>query len=237
MPNTDYPFKKTIKKHVSTLFVGILALALGFMAGEAVKLPMNSTSQSSVATRCPQVSVQPLKGANDEGCQVVLDSARKALVARFPMFRDASVNQLQKAVIKSIDGQKLSVEFDASALDFLKYGMVTKIAILTDKTTFERHSQKPLKQFAREMDQFGIDNQAYQELAAQATDRSTLPKHPIFPLPFFSENITMADLKPGDTVTVQTSSDIRTSDSFEAESVIVEPQPAIGAAGSNPPTP
>ncbi len=214
-----------MQKTFSPLVVGLLAFALGLALG----LIVGSTSNQSPA---PTGGVQNQNGSYDKGYQAALGSARKLLAKNFPaLFQDQPVHEVNRAVLKTIDGKKLTVEFKASALDPLGDGTIVKSFTVSDGTVLERHTPRPMNEFATERDQYTQDIQMYFKEMGSSPNPTGL-KMPTPPQPYTSEKISIADLKPGDIVSFSTSADLRTSDSAVADSVFTEVAPVQTATGA-----
>ena len=201
------------------IVVAVACLSLGFSIAFFGYSQTGAQPQPSVA-QSPSSQQQNPKGTYEEGYQAGLVFAKKKLAEQNPL-TDRPVNEIQGATVKSITGQNITVEFKASMLDFFKDGLAAKTISVSDKTLFERHIPKDSGAYSEELRQYSKTFDNYQKTVGK-TLQAPSADEPTPPLPYTFEKISLADLKPGETVSVRTSDDLRTADSVVADAVFLE---------------
>lgn len=200
-PFNPYKHPRHFVRHIitSVLLVVIVFVSGLFFAGTGLFSPF-SDEGAIVQKECKECPVVPTlevggkQGSYEEGYQAALGFARQRLYDEGVVKDEGKVYDLS-ATIKSISGQEITVEFEASDLDIFQKGMATKIAIIADDTIVEKYVRKSAEQIKKE---------------EKETEK---------PEEYDVQIIKVGDLKVGDNVRIRSDVDIRADDSFEVRSM------------------
>lgn len=159
------------------------------------------------------------RGTYDDGYQAGLGFAKKKLEA-IGLVRPAAmpVNSLQ-ATVKAVDGQNVTVEYQASDLDLLAEGMVTKVLTLAVGGVIEEHLPKSAEAMEKEMSYY---DKAFKDYMTSMTkDPASAGEPPKGPESFTVQALTVADLKMGDWLDIQSEADVRSGGTLAARKIVV----------------
>ena len=201
---------------VLTLILSAILFAAGlYFAGAGLFSPF---AKESAVTQGESVLDTGIikKGSYDEGYQAGLDFAKRQLAKEgfLEGYENDGItlplNSIQ-AKIKSIDGDRVVIEFDASLLDIFQEGSVTKVMVVPEEVSIEKQVSKTDEEMKKEYEEFKKTNSKPNDNSA-----SDIPDEP---LEYTVVKLKLSDLKEGDVLRIRTKDDIRTKDPFEAESV------------------
>jgi hypothetical protein len=161
------------------------------------------------------------KGSYEDGYQAALDFARKKLSDK-GMF-GLGKNTIPNATVKSVNGNQIIVEFDASRLDIFSEGMATKTIIIPDTVKIEKHTPKDPAEVQKAFDEF---KKKYDEFLNTAKTGGEMNNPPDKPMPYTVENVALADIKAGDIISVTYEVDASKPDTLNALSVVLNTAPS-----------
>ena len=151
----SYPFNPYKKqshfvRHLITVFLlVILAFAGGlYFAGVGIFSPFGGGvgESSNLLSQGGKIGDSVLgkkvkKGSYEEGYQAALEFARKRLAEEDLFITEVELNRL-RATVKSVSGNNVVVEFEASVLDVFREGMATKTVMVSGENVIEKRIQK-----------------------------------------------------------------------------------------------
>jgi len=212
----------------------IISLILGFLGGlyfgETGRLSLFTGPSVSLIGQSGTQKTVVKKGSYEEGYQVALDFARKKLQGRGGLLSmPGGIQYLNNAKVKSISGSDIVVEFDASKLDIFQEGMVTKTVKIPDTVTITQQIPKSADELKKENDEYQKKLSELQKSSeTNKTQGALTPPLSIIPLtPYTTKEIKISDLKEGDVLRIQTTTDISKTDTLEASSVILVNVPVM----------
>jgi len=145
-----------------------------------------------------------------QGYSEAMNDAEEALMDNGIARQEAL--SLSNATVKSATDQQIVVEFNASEIDILKEGLITKTITVPSGLMVEKYADRPMEEFQKEAEEF---QKKFNELQNKGADFEEMQKLTM-PTPYTIEKLNPGDLKPGDKISVQSKTDIRDSNSFEA---------------------
>ncbi len=178
------------------LIIAFLGFAAGYFAGQA-QVAQPAPSVQPVVSQ-PAVKTPVKKGSYEQGYEEALDFARRKLMEEGEFEPRNSLT----ATVKSVSGQNIVVEFDATLLDPFAEGMVTKtIAVGGDTQLYER-LPKDEEEFKKEYEAFEKAIQDY-ETAFKANPEGEGLEEPEEPQEYTVKTLTASDFMAGDRVRIR----------------------------------
>lgn len=216
-PFNPYKYKSHFIRHIfTTLFLIVITFAAGLYFAEAglfapfAQYGLISPSVTMIAEK----SAAPVQNSYEEGYQAALAFARNRLFEEGIVAMDSEPLHFLQATVQSVDGQNVAMQMKASELDIFQEGMANKTVRVPAGLLVEEQIPRDEEEIAANYMAF---EKAYQEYeAALAENPDTVLEIPMEPLPYTVQTFPIADLKPGDTLTVRTEADARTADAFDA---------------------
>jgi len=178
-----------------TLFIAFFTFAAGYYVGQTGVAQPASSGQPSISQ--PPVSVPDKKGSYEQGYQEALDFARQKLMEGGEF---EPVNSVI-ATVKSINGQNIVVEFDATLLDPFADGMATKTIVAGGDTQLYERTVKDEAQFEKEYEAFEKAVDAYRTALEANPDAEDL-EAPKEPQEYTMKMLVASDFMEGDRVQV-----------------------------------
>lgn len=130
-----------------------------------------------------------------------------------------SITSIKSATVKSVSGQNIVVEFNASEVDLFKDGKMTRTVQIPSTVVIEQRINKTSDEIKKIMDEYDkkmktiiADQKVGKDLSKEIKDL----KGPEF---YTVKKLQPKDLKIGDVLSVQSEKDIYTSQTFEANAV------------------
>ncbi len=206
---------------IVAIVVALLAFTGGLYFGETNVFSFfnnNNVSQVvNVKHVDKKVDEKVKKGSYEDGYNAGLALARKKLGVP----EDRVVQQLSNVVVKSISGNDIVVEFNASVLDIFADGKVTRTVKLSDESSIERHESKSMDEVKKEYEEFEKKMKALQKRSENGEGVDDEMHEFAFPTSYTVKKMKIGELKVGDVVTVASEADISKSDVFEAKTVVL----------------
>ena len=179
-----------------------------------------------INTQNPDQKVEVKKGSYEDGYQAALDFARKKLDEKgMPVlsFKDGR-SMLFNVAVKSVSGNSVTVEFDASRLDVLSEGTATKTIIIPDTVKIEKHTPKDPVEIQKDSDKFKKSFEEFQKTAKTEEEMKNAPEKP---MTYTVENVNISNLKVGDILNVSYEADATNPDKLNAVYVELLNNPAL----------
>jgi len=206
---------------IVAIVVALLAFTGGLYLGESNTFSFFSDGSISQVVNVKHVNKKVddkvKKGSYEDGYNAGLDLARKKLGVP----EDRVVQQLSNAVVKSINGNDIVVEFNASILDVFADGKATKNVKLSDGTSVEKHEKKNMDVIEKEYEEFNKKMKVLQKRSENGEDVNDEMSELVFPTSYTVKKMEISELRVGDVVTVVSEADISKSDTFEAKSIVL----------------
>jgi len=206
----------------STLSAIAFAFVVGVLLGRFLFVTNCRTQGGAFIKTIP--SNQSETGSCEENADYTLDIVRRRLIEPPPLAIDKPANEIHGATLKSVEGQKIIVEFSASVLDPDKKGLMSRIVTVSEKTILLRQWQKDSETFDAELKAFAEGNKPFFSQGESSIRTAKLDGLGL-PSPYMEGKISLGDLKTGDLVTIHTVSDIRKDKTFAADSIYLEAAP------------
>ena len=143
-----------------------------------------------------------------------------------------SVSEIRalSGAIQEIKNNTIFLKSGASSNPFEELPSVREV-VVTDNTKIIKQEPKDPKLLQKEM----TDYQKTFEEAQKEPSATTI--FPTPPMPFVEEEITIAELKVGDQITVEANENIKTATRFEATRIVLQQSPAAAIVASPTPEP
>ena len=195
---------------IVAVVVALVAFTGALYLGETGTFSLFAPSDSKSAV----VKEGPYKDGYDAGLEFAKDKMRQR--GFLPLATE--VTYLYGATVKSVSGNNITVEFDASFLDFFNEGIVTKTVTVPDAVKIIQNVPKPQDEQQKAYDEFNKEMQLYQKKIESgiSVDSSKLPTYPVT---FTVKEVSIGELKEGDSLNINADKDISKVDTFEAISV------------------
>jgi len=211
-----------VRHLVTTLVLAIVAflagayfVQLGLIPFFANEIPGTQTDSICIGSEASQLAS---KKAYDEGYKVAMDFARDRVSKLGHLLFNP---HFLAATIKSIEGNKITVEFASSLLDLFGDGMTERTLIVNEDATIEKIEEKPEEQYAKESLTYDKALKAYQELAPKAA----IGQHrPLMPSKVIIKKLSINDLKVGDTIDFSIEGSIQEDVPIEASTITPVPK-------------
>ena len=190
--------------------LGLLGLVVGLVAGYGA---------GRVSTGTPVNPLSTSKGGYQEG----YDAAHKKLLASGLVPQIQSDVRTLSGTVKAVDGNTLTLDVEYHPLDPLD-----ETTYPTERVVTVGKDAKITQVDAKDPAQFQAEMQAFQQAIAKGEQATTPPSQIV------EKAISLADLKPGDTVMVTADEAILSASSFTAISVAKNPSGPVSAPQAAP---
>lgn len=214
-----------LKNTILIIIIAVIALMGGMYFGETSGLYL--FSQRPAAKTCP-VCPAKTNGVTCPTCptcptaketKTVSSNCSEKLIELGLMSK--TVNTLPNATVKSINGSSLTVEINASDVDILKTGVLTKTVKIPSGVVIEEHTPKSPEETKKLTAKFETEAKALMARSEKGEDVSKEIASLTQPILYDVKNLKPSDLKAGDVISVTSDSDMRKANTFDAKSVIL----------------
>jgi len=181
----------------------------------------------------PKFKSNPAAPNENDSFQAGWDAAKKKLEESRPALSGTAEIKTLSGQVEKVDGSNITLKINNALDPLADPNLGTRIVATDSNTKFFQQTQKDQATYQKEMEDFNKKMQEQKSAGKTAAAPPTNPEQPLTPpQPFEKKEISLADIKADQQVTVTSADNIKDAKQFKATEITVQFTPTASAANA-----